>query len=145
MGWRPILDVSILNTFVHTQWYRMVILAAIIPSLGLGDWFASLDPQDAYFHLAMNPSPRHVLCFVVGRDHCRYHILHFSFFTAPGAWGYNICYLQTKAMKILNSRYQIGKPFILSENYHFLAQGHTLSAMKKVAVIGEGEGEDLKW
>lgn len=69
--WRHILDLRSLNRFVKIQHFKKVTLAAIIPSLDHGDWFSTLDLQDAYFHIAIH---RRFLVFTLGQD--LFHCLH---------------------------------------------------------------------
>lgn len=70
-----------LNTFVHSQQCRMIILTVMIFSLDLGDWLVSLNLQDAYFHIVVYPSYRCFLCFLEGRDCYQYRILLLSLCT----------------------------------------------------------------
>lgn len=54
-GWRPILDLRMLNKFIKAEKFKMVMLSTIIPALEKEDWFSALDLQDAYFsHLDHN-------------------------------------------------------------------------------------------
>lgn len=49
--------------------FRVVSLTAIIQSLDLGDWYATLDLKDAYFHISIVPAHRCFLRFVVNHNH----------------------------------------------------------------------------
>ncbi|XP_075783465.1 DNA repair protein RAD51 homolog 2 isoform X1 [Pelodiscus sinensis] len=82
-GWRPILDLRRLNHYLRKQKFKMVTLASIIPALHKGDWFASLDLQDAYFHITIHPAHRRFLRFVVGAEHYQYRVLPFGLSAAP--------------------------------------------------------------
>lgn len=62
------LDFRMLIAFLKIQKFRMVRLAAIIPSLESGDWFVALDLQDVYFPIMIHPSHKRFLWFVVGQD-----------------------------------------------------------------------------
>lgn len=61
---RPILDLRDLNAFIKKARFHSVSLASIIPSLDLGDWYATLDMQDTYFHISVIPTHRRFLRFV---------------------------------------------------------------------------------
>ncbi|XP_043377152.1 uncharacterized protein LOC122461465 [Chelonia mydas] len=58
--------------------FLMVSLSTIIPSLGPGDWYATLDMKDAYFHIAIFPAHRWFLRFTVGREHYQFAVLPFG-------------------------------------------------------------------
>ena len=47
--WRPILDLSTLNTFLNTESFKMETPETIRTSLQLGEWVTSIDSKDAYF------------------------------------------------------------------------------------------------
>lgn len=49
--------------------FSMVSLASIIISLDPGDWYATLDLKDAYFHISILPNHRKFLSFVVNQVH----------------------------------------------------------------------------
>lgn len=82
-GWRPILDLRGLNRYLWRYRFRMVTLATIIPALHSGDWFTSLDLQDAYFHVAIHPAHRRFLRFQLGAGHFQYRVLPFGLSSAP--------------------------------------------------------------
>ena len=52
--WRPILDLSKLNTFLKTQSFKMETPETIRTSLQTGEWVTSIDFKDAYFHIPIN-------------------------------------------------------------------------------------------
>lgn len=79
----PILDLKDLNKTVVKFKFRMVTLASVIPVLQLGDWYATLNLKDAYFHVAVRPSHRRLLPFIVSRRHFQFMVLPFGLSTAP--------------------------------------------------------------
>lgn len=85
-GWRPTVELRILNNCVLAYHFRMVTLATIVPSLDPGDWFMSLDVEDAYCHVAIHPCHKHFLRFVIGVDHYHYWVLPFGLSVAPRAF-----------------------------------------------------------
>ena len=47
-SWRPIIDLSTLNTFIVSQRFHMETPQSVLRSIRQGDWMISLDLQDAY-------------------------------------------------------------------------------------------------
>ena len=47
-GWRPVIDLSRLNSFVDVSHFHMETAQTVLQSLREGDWLVSLDLQDAY-------------------------------------------------------------------------------------------------
>lgn len=68
---------------IKVHQFRMVTLATIILALEQGDWFLTLNLQDAYFHITIDPSDRRFLRFVLEQDHYQYKILLFGLSVAP--------------------------------------------------------------
>lgn len=79
---RPILDVCGLNWYLKAK-ISYGSLDSIIPSLDLGDWYATLDLKDAYFHVSIVPAHRRFLCFVLGSSHYQFKVLLFGMLAAP--------------------------------------------------------------
>lgn len=50
-GFRPVLDLSALNAFLRVISFRMETAASVRAAVRPGDWAASLDLKDAYFHI----------------------------------------------------------------------------------------------
>ncbi len=50
-GLRPILDLRQLNRFIKVLPFKMLTTAQILESIEPGEWFASIDLKDAYFHV----------------------------------------------------------------------------------------------
>lgn len=51
-----ILDQRELNEFLKKTKFQMVSLASVIPSLDTRIWYAALELEDTYFHMAINQS-----------------------------------------------------------------------------------------
>ncbi|XP_062834818.1 uncharacterized protein LOC134298444 [Anolis carolinensis] len=84
-GLRPILDLRALNVFIRPSKFRMVSIASILPMLQRGDYFASIDLRDAYFHVAIREAHRCFLCFKVLDQTYQFTVLPFGLVTAPRA------------------------------------------------------------
>ena len=49
--WRPVIDLSRLNTFLHVEKFKMETPESIRTSLIPGEWVSSIDLSDAYLHI----------------------------------------------------------------------------------------------
>ena len=56
--WRPILDLSTLNTFLNTESFKMENPETIRTSLQIGEWVKSIDFKDAFFHIPIHSQSR---------------------------------------------------------------------------------------
>ena len=66
--WRPILDLSTLNTFLNTESFKMETPETIRTSLQAGEWVTSIDFKDAYFHIPIQ-----------SRKYMRFHLQGWSY------------------------------------------------------------------
>ena len=65
-SWRPIIDLSTLNTFIVSQRFHMETPQSVLRSIRQGDWMISLDLQDAYLQVPIHPESRRYLRFTMG-------------------------------------------------------------------------------
>ena len=63
--WRPVIDLSVVNTFLHVPTFKMETAEVIRASLQTGEWVASIDLIDAYFHVPMHQKFQKYLRFHV--------------------------------------------------------------------------------
>ena len=61
--WRPVLDLSTLNTFLNTESFKMETPETIRTSLQAGEWVTSIDFKDAYFHIPIHSQSRKYMRF----------------------------------------------------------------------------------
>ena len=61
--WRPVIDLSRLNTFLHVEKFKMETPESIRTSLVPGEWVSSIDLSDAYLHIPIHPNSRKYLRF----------------------------------------------------------------------------------
>ena len=54
--WRPVIDLSRLNTFLHIEKFKMETPESIRTSLIPGEWVSSIDLSDAYLHIPIHPN-----------------------------------------------------------------------------------------
>ena len=82
-GWRPVLDLSSLNRFLRKIPLRMETAASIREAIRLGDWAASIDLSDAYFHILIHPRDRKWLRFTWNERVFQFRALPFGLSLAP--------------------------------------------------------------
>ena len=61
--WRPILDLSTLNTFLNTGTFKMETPETIRTSLQAGEWVTSITFKEAYFHIPIHSQSRKYMRF----------------------------------------------------------------------------------
>ena len=74
--WRPVIDLSRLNTFLHIEKFKMETPESIRTSLIPGEWESSIDLSDAYLHIPIHPLSRKCLRFCH-----RSQVFHFTSLT----------------------------------------------------------------
>jgi len=84
--WRPILDLSTLNTHIQCPTFKMDTAEKVRQASTRGQWATSLDLVDAYLHMPIAPTFRKYLRFVVGDKVYQYRVLPAGLNLAPWAW-----------------------------------------------------------
>ena len=82
-SWRPIIDLSTLNTFIVSQRFHMETPQSVLRSIRQADWMISLDLQDAYLQVPIHPESRRYLRFTMGGVPYQFRVLCFGLTTAP--------------------------------------------------------------
>ncbi|XP_070212733.1 uncharacterized protein [Littorina saxatilis] len=82
-AWRPVLDLSFLNTFLREIGFKMETPASVRDSLRPGDWATSIDLTDAYFHVLVHPADRKWLRFRWASQVYQFRALPFGLSLAP--------------------------------------------------------------
>ena len=82
-SWRPIIDLSTLNTFIVSQRFHMETPQSVLRSIRQGDWMISLDLQDAYLQVPIHLESRRYLRFMMGGVPYQFRVLCFWLTTAP--------------------------------------------------------------
>ncbi len=77
-GLRPILDLRPINRALCKRPFRMITLKQILGQIRPGDWFASVDLKDAYFHIQIAPHHRRFLRFAFEGTAYQYSVLPFG-------------------------------------------------------------------
>ena len=83
--WRPVIDLSRLNTFLHIEKFKMETPESIRTSLIPGEWVSSIDLSDAYLHIPIHPNSRKYLRFCHKSQVFQFTSLPFRLATAPGS------------------------------------------------------------
>ena len=81
--WRPVIDLSRLNTFLHVEKFKMETLESIRTYLVPGEWVSSIDLSDAYLHIPIHPNSRKYLRFCYKAQVFQFTSLPFGLATAP--------------------------------------------------------------
>ena len=81
--WRPVIDLSRLNTFLHVEKFKMETSESIRTSLNPGEWVSSIDLSDAYLHIPIHPHSRKYLRFCHRSQVFQFTSLPFGLATAP--------------------------------------------------------------
>ena len=81
--WRPILDLSTLNTFLNTESFKMETPETIRTSLQSEEWVTSIDFKDAYFHIPIHSQSRKYMHFHLQGRSFQFKALPFGLSTAP--------------------------------------------------------------
>ena len=81
--WRPVLDLSTLNTFLNTGAFKMETPETIRTSLQAGEWVTSIDFKDAYFHIPIHSQSRKYMRFHLQGRSYQFKALPFGLSTAP--------------------------------------------------------------
>jgi hypothetical protein len=83
-GMHPILNLKKLNAaHLDTPYFRMETMEDVRHTLRLGDWAASIDLRDTYFHIPLHHSTRKYMCFGWKGRLFRFWVLPFRLLPAP--------------------------------------------------------------
>ena len=82
-GWHPVIDLSHLNEFVLQTPLKMETIALVLLSVREGDFLASIDLKDVYFHIPVHQSSRKLSRFLSGGVVFQFKALCFGLSTAP--------------------------------------------------------------
>ena len=83
LRWRPVIDLSRLNTFLLVERFKMETPESIRASLIPGEWVSSIDLSDAYLHIPIHPNSRKYLRFCHRSQVFQFTSLPFGLATAP--------------------------------------------------------------
>ena len=78
-----IIDLSVLNHFVHTQTFKMETQRKLKDTVQLNDWAFSLDLTDAYLHIPIHHWSRKYLRFILRGRMYQFKALPIGLSTSP--------------------------------------------------------------
>ena len=81
--WRPVLDLSTLNTFLNTESFKMETPETIRTSLQVGELVTPINFKDAHFHIPIHSQSRKYMCFHIQGQSYQFQALPFGLSTAP--------------------------------------------------------------
>ena len=81
--WRPVIDLSRLNTFLQVETFKMETPESIRTSLIPGEWVSSIDLSDAYLHIPIHSLSRKYLRFCHRSQVFQFTSIPFGLATAP--------------------------------------------------------------
>ena len=81
--WRPVIELSRLNTFLLVERFKMETPESIRASLIPGEWVSSIDLSDAYLHIPIHPNSRKYLRFGHKSQVFQFSSLPFGLVTVP--------------------------------------------------------------
>ena len=96
--WRPVLDLSVVNKYLHVPTFKMETAENIQDLLQQSEWVTSLDLTDAYFHIPIHPQFQNYLRFNVGDRSYQFTTLPIGIATAP--LEFNILAKEVKLMDL---------------------------------------------
>ena len=82
-GWRPVIDLSHLNSFLQVERFKMETPESVRSQLQQGEWVTSLDLKDAYLHVPIHKQHQKYLRFAIGDKIYQFCALPFGLATAP--------------------------------------------------------------
>lgn len=82
-GLRPILDLRQVNLYLSRRRFKMLTLRQLSQSIRPGDWFTTVDLQDAYFHIPIKPGHQKYLRFAFQGKGYEFRVLPFGLSLAP--------------------------------------------------------------
>ncbi|KAL0195070.1 hypothetical protein M9458_008642, partial [Cirrhinus mrigala] len=82
-GLRPILNLKKFNHHLKRLPFRMLCLSTLLTFIRQGDWFTTVDLQDAYFHIPIHKDHKKYLRFYFQGNAYEYNVLPFGLSLAP--------------------------------------------------------------
>ncbi len=105
-GLCPILDLRPINRALCKRLFRMITLKQILAQIRPGDWFASVDLKNAYFHIQITLHHKRFLRFAFEGTAYQYSVLPFGLALAPRTFSKclnaALSPLRASGMRILN-------------------------------------------
>ena len=97
-GFRPVIDLSVLNLYLKPIHFKMETAESIRSSLTPGMWTFSIDLKDAFFHIPIHPSSRKFLRIEFQGKTYQFRALPFGVKIAP--WLFTTVFKEVKVMAL---------------------------------------------
>lgn len=135
-GWRPVLDLSVLNRFLQVGHFKMETAASIRNSIRPRDWAISLDLKDAYFHILIHVADQKFLRFVWRGEIFQFRALPFGL--APAPWLFTkITRELCRSVRSLGIRLQVYlDDWLLLAATEAICHQHMLTMIAKCQTLG---------
>lgn len=88
---RPVFNIRPLIRFVANSSFKMVTLKMVVGTLGIGDFAASLDLSEAYFHVWISPASQCFLHFKFENQLWQFRAMPFGLCSAPHIFTKRTC------------------------------------------------------
>ena len=96
--WRPIIDLSVLNTMLWIPSFHMETPESIRTAIQLNNWTVSIDLSDAFLHIPVNVQDRKYLRFAYKCESLQFRALPFGLATSP--WLFTQIMIEVKIMAL---------------------------------------------
>ncbi len=108
-GLRPILDLRRMNFSLYKVKFKMLTMKTIMSQIQGGDWFVTIDLNDAYFHIQVVQRHRKFLRFAFGGKAYQNKVLSFGLALAPRTFtkcmDAALAHLRFQGIRVLNYLY----------------------------------------
>ena len=125
--WRPILDLSNLNTFLNTESFKMETPETIRTSLQAGECVTSIDFKDTYFHIPIHSQSRKYMRFHLQGQSYQFKALPFGLSTAP--MEFTVVAKEVKLMALQRGirTHQYLDDWLVRASTHYTCLQHTIT------------------
>ena len=135
-GWRPVIDLSRLNSFLRIPTFKMETAEFIRGCLDKGQWVTSIDLSDAYFHIPMAPYTHRYLRFMVLGVVYQFLVLPFGLAIAPREFTKVAKELKRLALKVGILIYQYIDDWLNQATTQDQASASTLKLLRLTRFLG---------
>ena len=134
--WRPILDLSTLNTFLNTESFKMETPETIRTSLRVGEWVTSIDFKNTYFHIPIHSQSKKYMRFHIQGQFYQFKALPFGLSTAP--MEFTVVFKEVKLMALQKGIriHQYLDDWLVRATSHQICLQHTLTLVALCRELG---------
>ena len=133
--WKPVIDLSRLNSFLHVEKFKMETPESIRTSLIPGELVSSIDLSDAYLHIPIHPNSRKYLRFCHRSQVFQFTSLPFGLATAPQVFTMIVKEVKLMALSRGLEVYTSPIPGLISNNWVIRSQSQEEAQVNTQAVV----------